>query len=199
MDDKPPQTKVRLSEFNPEMGLDRGRSKLTEVSWYVLKMVFFLSAFPWPQAIKHCILRLFGAQVGLGVVIKPRVNIHLPWKLSLGDHCWLGEEAFILNLEPVSIGRHACLSQRTFLCTGNHDYKSPQFQYRNGPISLQDGVWVGAQVFVGPGVIIGTDTVVVAGSIVTKSLPANRICAGNPCTPGKERWPPTDYSIPTNE
>ena len=188
-DSKSTVTRVTLDKFDGSVGLDRGRSKLTEVIWYFVKMIFFLSAFPWPQTIKHLWLRLFGADVGKGVVIKPRANIHLPWKLTLGDYCWIGEECFILNFEPVRIGKHACVSQRTFLCGGNHNFRSPNFEYRNGPISIGDGAWIGAQAFVGPDVEIGVDSVVVAGSIVTRSLPGNRICTGNPCVPVKPRWP----------
>lgn len=158
------------------------------MAWYLTKCIFFLSPLPWPSRIKATLLRCFGASVGQGVVIKPRVNIHLPWKLTVGDYAWIGEEAMILNFEPVSIGSHACLSQRTFLCTGNHDYRDPRFGYRNAPIRIGNGAWVGAQSFVGPGITVGVDSVVTAGSVVTKTLPPGMICSGNPCTPAKPRW-----------
>jgi putative colanic acid biosynthesis acetyltransferase WcaF len=150
--------------------------------------MFFLSPLPWPGSWRRGLLRLFGAKVGRGVVIKPRVNVHLPWKLSIGDYSWIGEEVFILNLEPVSIGAHCCVSQRAFLCTGNHDYRDPAFAYRNAPIAVEDGAWVGAQVFVAPGVMIGGEAVVTAGSVVLRNLPGAMVCSGNPCVPGKKRW-----------
>jgi putative colanic acid biosynthesis acetyltransferase WcaF len=131
---------------------------------------------------------MFGASVGRGVYIKPRVNIHFPWKLTLHDHVWIGEEAFILNFEPVEIGRHGCVSQRAFLCTGNHDYRDPAMNYRNKPISIGPGAWVGAQCFVAPGVIIGEECVVNAGSVVVESLPPRMVCSGNPCVAVKPRW-----------
>lgn len=179
---------TRLDTFDANVGLDRGRSKLIEIIWYLFKMAFILNAFPWPQGIKHFILKLFGAKIGIGVVIKPRVNIHFPWKLTIEEYAWIGEECFILNFEPVIIGAHACVSQRTFLCGGNHDFRSPNFEYRNAPIQIGTGTWVGAQTFVGPGIEIGSNSVVAAGSIVTKSLPSNRICSGNPCTVKSNRW-----------
>ncbi|MDA9764219.1 MAG: WcaF family extracellular polysaccharide biosynthesis acetyltransferase [Opitutales bacterium] len=182
------ESKVRLDTFDPKSGLDRGRSKLVEIIWYLTKLVFFLSAFPWPRGLKHFLLRCFGAAIGMGVVIKPRVNIHFPWKLIVGDHAWIGEECFILNFEAVTIGAHACLSQRTFLCGGNHDFRSPSFEYRNKPITIGAGSWIGAQSFIGPGVNVGSNTVVAAGSIVTKSLPVNAVCAGNPCEVKSTRW-----------
>ncbi len=184
----PIETRVRLDTFNPIDGLDRGRSKFIELIWYLFKMLFFLSSFPWPQKLKHLILRSFGAKVGKGVNIKPRVNIHFPWKLELGDYCWIGEEVFLLNFEKQSIGKHACISQRSFLCGGNHDFRREDFRYRNGPISIGDGAWIGANGFVAPGVTVGIDAVTVAGAVITQDLPQGMICGGSPCIPIKERW-----------
>ncbi len=180
--------KTRLDKFDPSQGLDRGRSKAVEAVWYLLKCVFLLSAWPWPSSWRVALLRAFGAKVGEGVNIKPRVNVHFPWKLEIGDHAWIGEEVFILNFEPVRIGAQCCVSQRVFLCTGNHDYRDEAFSFRNAPITLGDGVWVGAGVFVGPGVEIGTESVVAAGSVVTRDLPANAVCAGNPARERGPRW-----------
>ncbi len=184
----PTNTRVRLDQFSASVGLDRGRPAWFEALWYVVKCLVFLSPLPFPQGLKRRLLRAFGAQVGEGVVIKPRVNIHLPWKFSIGDHSWLGEEVFILNLEPVQIGSNACVSQRAFLCTGNHDYRRPDFAYRNAPITVGDGAWVGAQVFVVPGATIGQEAVVTAGSIVVGDIPARMVCSGNPCRPVKPRY-----------
>ena len=181
-------SRVRNVLFDAGVGYVRGRSVPVFAAWQLVKCIFFKPVFPWPSAVKVGLLRLFGAQVGQGVCIKPQVNIHLPWKLSIGDHAWIGEEAFLLNFEPLSIGSNSCISQRAFLCGGNHDYRDPAMKYRNGPITIGDGAWVGAQVFVGPGVAIGVDAVVTAGSIVTKGLPEGQVCSGNPCVPVKARW-----------
>lgn len=179
---------TRLDQFNPRLGLDRGRSKAYEMLWYLTKCVFFLSPLPWPTGLKCSILRLFGAKVGSGVNIKPRVNIHFPWKLEIGDWCWIGEEVFVLNFEPVKVGSHTCLSQRAFICAGNHDFRDPTFRYRNAPITIGKGVWVGAQVFVGPGVSLADHSVITAASVVSHDQPAGMICGGNPCVAIKPRW-----------
>lgn len=181
-------SRVRNDRFDAAAGFDRGRPVWIEAGWYLCKILFFLSAFPWPSAWKVRILCAFGARVGEGVVIKPRVNIHFPWRLTIGDHAWIGEEAWLLNLAEIDIGAHCCISQRAFLCTGNHDYRRSDMAYRNSPIRLEDGAWVGAQSFVGPGVTIGCDAVVAAGSIVTRDLPAGMVCAGSPCVPIRPRW-----------
>ena len=180
---------MRNDLFDPRKGLERGRPAWVEALWYLCKCAFFLTPLPFPGAFKRMLLRAFGARIGRGVVLKPRLNIHLPWKLSVGDFSWLGEEVFILNFEQVSIGCHCCISQRVFLCTGNHDYRLPDMPYRNAPITIEDGAWVGAQVFVAPGVTIGSDSVVMAASVVTRSQPGAMVCGGNPCAPVKPRWP----------
>lgn len=182
------QSKVTLAKFDASLGLDRGASKVKEMLWYIIKMLLFLTPFPIPSRFKVLILRLFGARVGHGVVLKPRINIHFPWKLVLGDHVWIGEEVFILNFESCTIASNVCVSQRAFLCGGNHDFRKPDMPYRNGPIILHEGCWVGAGAFVGPGVEIGTDTVITAGSIITGSVAGNGIYRGNPATLVGVRW-----------
>lgn len=180
-------SRVRLKDFNPG-DFDRGAGKFKEIVWYLFKMLFFLTAIPYPSSLKVRILRMFGAKVGSGIVIKPRVNIHFPWKLEIGNDVWIGEEACILNFEKVVICSNVSISQRVFLCGGNHNYKDTAMSYRNGPIVLEDGVWVGACCFIGPGVTIGYDTVVTAGSVVTANLSSNGIFRGDPAIFIKHRW-----------
>ena len=184
-------SRVRLDLFDNAKNLDRGRGFYFEALWYFVKIVFFLSPLPWPSSLKSFFLRRFGAKIGVGVVLKPRINIHFPWRLEIGDHSWIGEEVFILNFAGVQIGGNACISQRSFLCTGNHDFRDERFSFRCAPISIGDGAWVGASVFVGPGVVIGEESVVTAGSIVLKSLPAGMVCSGNPALPRSPRWKPS--------
>lgn len=181
-------SKVRLGDFDASIGLDRGAGKLKEIIWYLFKMFFFLSAFPFPYKLKTLILKMFGAKVGHGVIIKPRVNFHFPWKLEIGNDVWLGEQVEILNFEKIFIGNNVMISHRAFLCGGNHDFLIPSLPYRNGPITLQDGSWIGASTFIGPGITIGTDSVVTAGSVVTSSIPGNGIYKGNPAKFIKSRW-----------
>jgi len=181
-------TRVRNDLFDANKGLDRGRHKSVEATWHLLKCLLFLSPLPWPSWLKCALLRLFGATIGKRVCIKPRVNIHFPWKLRIGDHSWIGEEVFLLNLEPITIGAHCCISQRAFLCSGNHDYRQPEMPYRNQLIIIEDGTWIGAQAFIAPGVTTGTDAVIMAGSVVHRNQPAGMVCGGNPCAPLKPRW-----------
>jgi putative colanic acid biosynthesis acetyltransferase WcaF len=182
------QTRVRNDLFDPHEGFDRGRPTWFFALWYLVKCLFFLSSVPWPSRFKAFLLRRFGARLGRGIHLKPRINIYFPWRLSVGDYTWLGEEACIINFAPVIIGAHCCLSQRSTLCSGNHDYRSANMRYRHAPIILRDGVWIGAGAFVGPGVTVGTDAVVTAMSSVNSSLEGGIVYSGQPCKPVRRRW-----------
>ena len=181
-------SRVRLQQFDSTIGSAHRRSRTAFAAWYLIKCAFFFNPFPWPSSVRTKLLRSFGAKVGERITFKPRANPHFPWNLAIGDDSWIGEEVLIVNFEEVSIGANCCISQRAFLCTGNHDFTRPDFAYRNRPIHIKDGAWIGAQCFVGPGVTVGTDTVVTAGSVVTKDLPPGMICSGNPCLPIRPRW-----------
>ena len=86
---------------------------------------------------KRTLLRLFGANVGRGVVLKPRVTIKYPWKLAVGEHSWIGENVWIDNLGQVTIGNHCCLSQGALLLCGNHNYKKATFDLMVGDITAR--------------------------------------------------------------
>lgn len=148
-----------LSKFNNST-YSRGVPKWQEILWWVCRSLFFAPWFPIPSPIKVAVLRLFGAKIGTGVVIRSRVNITMPWRLEIGDHVWIGDEVFILSLDCVRIGNHVCISQRAFLCTGNHDFKSEEFDLITAPIEIGDSCWVGACAFVGPGVVLPPGTMV---------------------------------------
>lgn len=93
-----------------------------------------------------------------------------------------------MNFEPVTIGKSACLSQRVFVCAANHDFRDPAMNYRNEPITIADGAWVGAMCFVAPGVTIGVDAVIRAGSVILSDVPAGAIYGGNPAIHMGRRW-----------
>ena len=139
------------------------------------------------NGLKTRLLRLFGARVGKGVVIKPCVNIKYPWRLTIGDHAWLGEQAWIDNLADVVIGPHACLSQGAMLLCGSHHYKKSSFDLIAQPITLEEGAWVGAKAVVCPGVRLGSHAVLAAGSVATRDIPAYAVAQGNPAEAKRDR------------
>ncbi|MBU1674116.1 WcaF family extracellular polysaccharide biosynthesis acetyltransferase [Patescibacteria group bacterium] len=155
-------------------------NKVKIILWYFINMFMFKTLFPIPSSIKVKVLRLFGAEVGNAVVIKPNVNIKYPWFLTIGDNCWIGEEVWIDNLAQVTIGNNVCLSQGSYLLTGSHDYKKEAFDLMLGEIVLEDGVWIGAKAIVCPNVTCKSHSVLVVGSVATKNLDEYGIYQGNP-------------------
>ena len=170
---------VDLSKFRSDC-FDRGASAVKECVWLFASLLLFRLCPLKVSGLKCLVLRLFGARIGRGVVIKPQVKITFPWKLEIGDHVWLGEECWLLNLERIVIGSHVCISQRAVLCTGNHNYKSPSFDLIVQPITIEDGVWIGAGAWVGPGVTVGNHAVLATASVASKDLEANGVFRGNP-------------------
>lgn len=173
---------IDLQSFrNPEFS--RGAPAWKEVAWWLVRSLLFASWLPVPSVLKVGALRLFGAQIGSGVVIRSRVNVTMPWRLRCGDHVWIGDEVLILSLDQVTLGSNVCISQRAFLCTGSHDHRKPTFDLITRPIRIEDSCWVGAQTFVGPGVTLGIGSIAAAGAVVVKSIPNHAIVAGNPARP----------------
>ena len=164
-----------------------GASTLKQVLWYCTNILFFKNPLVVSSSLKVALLRLFGAKAGKGIVIKPSVNIKYPWKLVIGDHSWIGEGVWIDNLADVVIGNNCCISQGAFLLTGNHNYKKSNFYLITAPVTLQDGVWIGAKAIVCPGVTCGTHAVLSVASVATSDLAAYHICKGNPAAPVGER------------
>ena len=170
---------MKLDRFDNST-FDRGASRLREMLWWVVRSLLFSPWLPVPSFLKVEALRLFGATVGRGVVIRSRVNITFPWRLRIGDHVWIGDEVLILSLAPVTIGSHVCISQRAFLCTGSHDHASEGFDLVTAPITLGEGTWIGASVFVAPGVTLAPGTLCAAGAVVLRSTVEGARIGGNP-------------------
>jgi putative colanic acid biosynthesis acetyltransferase WcaF len=166
---------------------ENGRGLWFRALWYFIGQPLLSSALLPISSPKRWLLRRFGADIGQGVSIRPGTRIKNPWLLTIGDHSMIGEDAWIDNLVPVNIGSHVCISQGAYLCTGNHDWSSPSFRYRLGPIRIGDGAWIGARAIVGPGVSVGTCAVLGLGSVATRPIPAFEVHAGNPAIFQKAR------------
>lgn len=166
---------------------DPGAGLLKRLVWMWLNALILKSYWLPVNGLKVRLLRAFGARVGQGVVIKPGVNIKYPWRLSIGDYTWIGEDSWIDNLVEVRIGAHACLSQGAMLLTGSHNYKLSTFDLIARPIVVEDGAWVGAKAIVAPGVTLHSHAVLAAASVATADLQAYTIYQGNPAVAKRER------------
>lgn len=178
-------SRVNLKNYNNDWFLPG--SKLKIILWTLTSALFFRTSLPLPSVIKAAILKMFGAKIGSGVVIKPSVNIKYPWNLNVGDCSWIGEYVWIDNLATVNIGDNCCLSQGCYLLTGNHDFKSTTFDLIISEINIKNEAWVGAKSVVCPGVTLQRASILTVGSIATKNLEEFGIYQGNPAIKIKER------------
>lgn len=160
-----------------------GASKLKMLVWYFFNILIFKNSFFPFTSIKPKLLRMFGAKVGRGVIIKPSVNIKYPWKLVIGDHSWIGEKVWIDNLSEVLLGNNVTVSQGALLLTGSHDHTKTAFDFMASPIILEDGVWIGARAVVGGGVRCHTHSILGINSVAETNLKAYTIYKGNPAIP----------------
>ena len=174
-----------LSQFNNSWY--RPGNPLKRMTWYMVNRLFLNTNIPYPSRLKIMLLKLFGAKMGAGVMIKPKVSIKYPWFLSIESNAWIGENVWIDNLAQVTIGSNVCLSQGSLLLCGNHNYKKSTFDLIVGSITLEEGVWIGAGATVCPGVTCKSHSVLTVGSIATHDLEPYTIYQGNPAVKIKER------------
>jgi putative colanic acid biosynthesis acetyltransferase WcaF len=179
-------THVDLSKFNNSW-YKPGRGFLIRTVWHFVNAVFLQCPINPSSRLKVIVLRLFGAKIGQGVVLKPTINVKYPWNLEVGAYSWIGENSWLDSLAPIKIGSNACISQGVYFCTGNHDWSDPAFGLIVKPIVIEDGAWVGARATVLPGVTVKSHSIVAAGSVIAKDTEPYGIYVGNPAVKIKER------------
>ena len=172
---------VRLDTYKVVINIEASRFK--QIAWYIISLIFFQNSLLIPPSFKSKLLRLFGASIGKNVNLKPSIHIKYPWKLSIGDDSWIGEHVWIDNLETVVIGKNCCLSQGAMILTGSHDSMKTRFDYVGLPVTLEDGVWIGAKAVVSLGVVCGSHSLLSIGSVAEKNLEPYVIYKGNPAMP----------------
>ncbi|HET9577665.1 MAG TPA: WcaF family extracellular polysaccharide biosynthesis acetyltransferase [Burkholderiaceae bacterium] len=176
---------MNLAHYSADK-FERGRPSVVELLWLITATIAFARAVPF-NFLRVAALRVFGASLGRAVVVKPGVRVKFPWRLRVGDHSWIGEDAWIDNLDDVVIGSNTCISQGAYLCTGNHDWKAETFDLMTAPITVGDGVWIAAKAMIAPGVVIGNDSIVTLGCVLTRSVPARSFCsAGQALVHGRD-------------
>lgn len=158
----------------------RGKSKFIVQIWWIAQTIFFNYS---PQVLygwRRFLLRLFGAKIGKKVIIRPSVKITYPWKLEIGDYSWIGDNVELYTLGKILIGKNVVVSQKSYLCTGYHDYQKIKFPIYSDKIEIEDECWLATDVYISPGVRIGKGTVIGARSSVFKNIPGGKICVGSP-------------------
>lgn len=177
---------MKLSQFS-DTTLPSIQIKIKYGLWLLISNYIFLTNIPFPNSIKVFILKLFGAQIGKNIVIKPFVKIKFPWLLEMKDYVWLGENVWIDNLSFVSIGSNVCISQNSIILTGNHNYKIDSFDLITKPIIIEDEVWVGANCFITNGITLRKKSVILVSTTIVQSTEECGIYKGNPAVKIKNR------------
>lgn len=176
---------IRLDRFD-NSGFSRGQPAWVEFLWLVTQALFVRSWIPGGR--HRCVLlRLFGAKIGRGVIIKPGLRVKFPWRLTVGDFSWIGEDVWIDNLSLVEIGTNCCISQGVYLCTGSHDWSKPTFDLTTKPIVIKDDAWLAARCVVAPGITVGQGAVLGLGCVATRNLESWTIYGDVPAAPVRAR------------
>lgn len=177
--------KTDLSTFN-NSSFDPGGNAITRTLWYFVNAIVLKGAMPFMRP-KRFWLRIFGAEIGKGLVIKPHVSVKYPWNLEIGDNVWIGENVWIDNLGKVKIGSNVCLSQGAMILSGNHNFSKRNFELMVKEISIEDGAWLGAKSLVCQGVTVGSHAVLSVSSVASENLEPYGIYRGNPAIKIKDR------------
>lgn len=158
----------------------RGKSKITVQLWWLVQALFFSTTPQFMYGWRRFLLKCFGAKIGKNVIIRPSAKFTYPWKVKIGDYSWIGDDVVLYSLGEIEIGAHTVVSQKSYLCTGSHDYTKNDFPIYSKKIIIEDECWLATDVFVSPGVTIGRGTVVGARSTVIKDLNSNSVYVGSP-------------------
>lgn len=180
------QPQQNLSQFkvNPS---SRGRSAFYVQLWWLVQQWLIHPSPQFMYGWRRFLWRSFGAKVGKNVIIRPRARVTYPWKVTIGDYSWIGDEVELYSLDDIHIGSNTVISQHSYICSASHDYEKTDFPIISAPVNIEDEVWIATGTMVMPGVTIGKGTIVGARSLVLKDLPEQMICAGHPAKVIKER------------
>jgi len=175
-----------LDQFKVPKGF-RGRHAVVVQLWWLVQATLFACSPHFMNGWRCWLLQCFGATIGKKVVIRSSARFTYPWKVTIGDYSWVGESAEFYSYGHISVGSHSVVSQKCYLCTGSHDYKSEAFDLIQKPIIIGDKVWLATDVFVAPGITIGDGAIVGARSTVLSNVDAYTINFGNPAEYKKQR------------
>ena len=165
----------------------RGRSKVIVQLWWIIEKTIFAWSPQFLYGWRRFLLRLFGAKIGKGVLIRPTAKFTYPWKISIGDFTWIGEDCILYSLGSITIGKNVAVAHGVYFNTGLHNYKRSSFDIGSNDVVIKDEAWITNDVYIAPGVEIGKGCVIGARSSVFKNMPNGWACFGNPATPIKKR------------
>jgi putative colanic acid biosynthesis acetyltransferase WcaF len=157
------------------------RPRAVVLIWAAVELLFVTNPWQVSSSLRISMLRLFGAEIGEDVIFRPRTRVKFPWKLHIGDRCWIGEGVWFHNQDHVRVGRDVVISQETMLTTGSHAHRR-DMALLTKPIVVADGVWITSRCMILGGTTIGQSSLVKPMSVVSGTMTSNAIIAGNPAT-----------------
>ena len=166
-----------------DSNFERGKPNWLVMLWWLVQAIAFPLSLHNFNSFRCFLLRLFGAEIGRGVVIRPSARFIYPWKVAIGDYSWIGDDVVFYSVDRITVGCHCVISQKSYLCTGSHDISDRSFALITAPIAIGNGAWVATDCFVAAGVNIGSNSVIGARSSVMKSIPSRQVAWGTPCIP----------------
>ena len=169
------------------------KNKLARSLWQIVWLLLYR---PSPNIFhfwRVFLLRIFGANIGHSVHIYPSSKVWAPWNLVMGNFSTLANNVDCYCVNQIVIGDYSTVSQYSFLCTASHNYQdatilsSPYMDLVSAPIKIGSYVWVAADVFIAPGVLISDGVVILAKSSVFRDVDKWVVVAGNPSVVKKAR------------
>lgn len=159
------------------------KQNLIRAVWMLVGSKIFRLTFHNWYGLRRAILRAFGAKVGKRSKIRPTCRIEIPWNITIGDDCLIGDDSILYSLGTITIGDRSVISQYAHLCAGTHNYRSRRFELLRHPITIGNDCWIATDAFVAPNVKVGDLAVLGARSSVYKDMAPGMIYVGNPAKP----------------
>lgn len=179
----------------PGAGAAWDRPRSTLALWLLVELLLVTNPLQISSALRAVVLRAFGAQIGRGVILRPRMRVKFPWKLRIGDRSWIGEGVWIHNQDQVIIGSDVVLSQDTFLTTGSHRHRTDMGLITK-PVVIDDGAWITSRSVVLGGTHMGRSALARPLTVVKGDVPANAIVSGPNCVVIGPRFPDLPIGAP---
>jgi putative colanic acid biosynthesis acetyltransferase WcaF len=150
------------------------RPRVSVYLWAIAERLFVTNSWQISSALRVRVLRLFGAEIGSGVVFRPRTRVSFPWKLHIGDDCWIGEGVWFHNQDHIFVEHDSVISQEAFLTTGSHAHRRDMALITR-PITIEAGAWVTSRCMVLGGARIGRSALIRPMTVVEGTVPENTV------------------------
>lgn len=174
--------KEKMISGKPYRAFDDG---LVNERRYAKELIFDFNSIRPNEIVNRngMIKRLLG-KVGSTFIIESPFRCDYGYNIEIGENFYSNYNLIILDCAKVVIGDNVMIGPNVSIYTAGHpvhyEIRNQELEYAF-PVSIGKNVWIGGNVVINPGVTIGDNSVIGAGSIVTKDIPDNVIAAGNPC------------------